>query len=59
MHATSEALTVLLRAERVLVFGLKVGSGATPELPIAAALGGAGVVRLAHEHEGEHTRLAV
>lgn len=59
VHQTSLVLTVLLRAEGVLVFSLEVGGDAAPELSITAALGDAGVIGLPHEHEGKHTRLAI
>lgn len=36
-----------------------VGGGAAPQLSIGAALGGAGVVGLAHEHEGEGAWLTI
>lgn len=45
MHTKTlwEGLTVLLSTEGVSPVLLEVGSGAAPEVPICAALGGAGV----------------
>lgn len=52
-------LTILLRTVGEFVLRLIVRGGATPQLAIGASIGGAGVVGLAHEHEGEDAGLAV
>ena len=50
-------MPTLIRAEAPLLVSVEVGGGGAPELPITAALSGAGRVFLAQEDEGEDAQL--
>lgn len=58
-HHKDLDFTVLLCAEGILLVRLKVRGGGAPQLAVAAAGGGAGVVGLALVDEGKHAGLAV
>lgn len=58
-HHIELDITIHLCAEGIFLVRLKVRGGGAPQLAVAAAGGGAGVVRLALVDKGKHAGLAV